>query len=118
MKPEELRIGDWVYHSGNYNQLMRVSLSSFDYAGFFTPVPLTSGWLGGFSNYRDGVYTWEHGPEFVSARQVPAGWDIEMFRHANDFTARIRYVHEMQHLIADCGIKLDINAPAKKDSNR
>lgn len=118
MKVEDLRIGDWVLHSGNYNQLMRVTLSSLEYAGFYNPVPLTAEWLGGFFRHEDGSYSYSKGPEYVVIRQHPSGWEVSMFKYTNDFTARIHDVHELQHLLADCKINLNIHAPAKKDFNR
>lgn len=114
MKATELRLGDWVYDCflkantkvEELSPLMiKGDINTRPYAeDDFTPIPVTpeillkNGW-----ELKAGYYV-------LKDRNARIGWQPngDAVLGYSLFPRRIHNIHELQHLIADCGMEKDI----------
>lgn len=116
MKPNELRIGNWVYDQIECRELqvsMPNKIAGIEYAEHFQPIPLTEEWLERFgfekvnSKYVESDYYWRlrYDPskghagthfEMVTlwASEVTYGWVVVV----NETESYAKYVHQLQNL--------------------
>jgi len=112
MKPEELRIGNWVESNGFWDkegpvQISRTFISEEgnDYFKCYNPIPLTEEWLERFGFIKE-MSKWveddfyfkktRKGVDFVSlwSSEVIAQYDVSVV----GFDVFVKYVHQLQNL--------------------
>lgn len=110
MDKRSIRIGNWVCDASNYNYELRVGINELEYANIFVPVKIAPRFL---SIFREddiaGVYYKEENGAIVSIQKEGEGlWRLSIHTSSSKFEGYIRYVHELQNLLWDCGFKWDI----------
>ena len=120
MKKEELMIGDWVQDdepdADGIIIRYKVEAEDFTNEAFMNgiePIPITSEILfdNGFSKYNDGCYerhyTYVLLSEYTNLKLF-ALYDCDFSYNMNHEAWKIKYVHELQHVIHLCHIDKDI----------
>lgn len=117
MKPNELRIGNWVKISYFESELDE-DMFKFEVcdrgATFIDPIPLTEEWLTKFGFYQEGIefQMGEHNDRFSGLIKVyyenwVKEWVLDI--GAIEWITNFKYVHELQNLIfALTGNELEI----------
>lgn len=112
MDKRSIRIGNWVCDASNYNYELRVGINELEYANIFVPVKIAPRFLSIFRKDEiEGkeVYYKEEKGAVVSVESIGQGlWRLSIYTSSCKYDGYIRYVHELQNLIADCGFKWDI----------
>jgi hypothetical protein len=105
MKPNELRIGNWVnYCNGKRILDAELFLQLLKYTTPFDPIPLTEKWLLKFGfyettkeNYVSGLYTLNKPDGFYINKETMCYCEIDYEGTTND-RIKIQYVHQLQNL--------------------
>jgi len=116
MKPQELRIGNWIYDTIEGEEL-QVKIGNIKYYSDFEPIPLTEEWLDkfGFEQKEGGsgppinaVWDewWEPYEGFRITQDVKNDWFLCGYRQNKK---HFKYVHQLQNLyFALTGEELEI----------
>ena len=119
MKANELMIGDWVFNTHNRKpeqvQEIRERMVMLDYNDLYEydeiePIPLTAEILAqnGFSKSRlmgeQRHFTYYLGPSL----SMLAIYDADFSVHIGDGARYVKNVHQLQHILKDCGIDKEI----------
>ena len=120
MKANELMIGDWVYNTHNRqpeqvcetreHMVMLAYNDLYDYDEI-EPIPLTSDILerNGFEKVQNLlVLQWENGvyPSMIFVEYNPENYCL--FINDMMFPKPVRFLHELHHILMDCGIEKEI----------
>lgn len=111
MNKRNIRVGDWITDASNYNYTLRAGINEIQCAHIFTPVPLAENYLRDFRTDTVGgqeVYYRSEGGQVCSLQDEGGKWRISIHTQFLKVEGTIRFVHELQHFLSDCGIYWDI----------
>jgi len=95
MKPEELRIGNWVYMFGSTSVCSKVNIKSIEFYDLMEPIPLTEEWLERFGFEFDGEW-WDYLNFGINIRQNRCSESLGEFGF--NYYPIPKYVHQLQNL--------------------
>jgi hypothetical protein len=112
MDKRNIRIGDWICDASNYNYVLRAGINEIQCAHIFTPLGLTDRFLWNFKIDTIGgeeVFYRNEGSQACSLQDEGGRiWRVSIHTQFMKVEGTIRYVHELQHFLLDCGIYWDI----------
>lgn len=111
MERKSIRVGDWVNDPSNYNYELKAGVNEIQCAGLFNPITLKERYLAIFRcDILDGekIYYKNEGANVVTLRLVGDNWEINIHSEKSVLKSEIKYVHELQHFLSDCGIGWEI----------
>lgn len=107
MDRRNLRCGDWVKDPQNYGYLFEADVDVIKCANLFVPVEISKKFfeINGFkidTSTGEEVFFRNEGEAIVTARPEEGRWRIEIHNGSAKYSARITYIHEVQHALSDC----------------
>lgn len=111
MDKKGIRYGNWICDISNYNYELRAGLSEMQYAHIFEPIFLSRRFLKMFKVEVIGgkeMFFKEEGLTLVSLENLSDKWRLSIHTENMKVEGKIKYVHELQNLLFDCGIRWDI----------
>ncbi|WP_462250479.1 hypothetical protein [Ekhidna sp.] len=107
MKPQELRIGNWVYRKGDNENMYEADWITIKEAHNYRPIPITEEWLEKFGLVIEDIaslsdcFHWqidERWKVFIATDYGNKGLALFLGDEAPIFSAKCEYIHQLQNL--------------------
>lgn len=111
MDKRDIRVGNWVFDTRNYNYEFKVDMEAISCSELFTPIELRDKFLESFhSEEIEGrkVYSREKDTNLIVLEKNDTNWRLSIHTPSTNVETSIRYVHELQNLMNDCHIYWEI----------
>lgn len=107
MDKRNLRYGDWVKAPQSHEYLIKADENVIKCADMFVPITLKDKFfeINGFkidTSTGENVYFRNEGETIVTARWEDGQWSIDIHNGSSRYSAKLLFVHELQHALSDC----------------
>lgn len=111
MDKRDIRIGNWVRDTANYNYEFRAGISAIECANLFSPIPISAKFLKEFKRDElmgNEIFHKDDGSGVVVVENNRTHWRLSIHTMSTKLETKIFYVHELQNFLSDCKIYWDI----------
>lgn len=107
MNIEELRSGNWVALKQSPDYQTRVRVGDIRFSSEFDPMRIDGKFLTNFRHEElrgNDVYYKERDGKVISLTHKGVTWTLVVRTERSKFEGIVEYLHEVQNILADCGI--------------